>query len=130
MIFNKPTMEVKIVKTTITMIVTSIILLLSSTATEAKSLLLGSATGLGSCASPPYRATKVHWVYGCPPFASCCSEFGYCRAQVSWNVGMSLVLWKCENLTFCYVSTFSDIMWESQKMTNKMTKIQPRIKDQ
>ena len=47
-----------------------------------KSVLLGAGTGLGSCAAPPYRARKVHWVYGCPPFASCCTELGFCRSQV------------------------------------------------
>lgn len=86
MILNTPILQVKVVKTTIIMLVTTI-LLWFTTAAEAKSLLLGSATGLGSCAAPPYRATKVHWVYGCPPFASCCSEFGYCRAQADWEAG-------------------------------------------
>ena len=45
--------------------------------------LLGAGTGLNSCAAPPFRAKKVHWVYGCPAFASCCSEFGFCRSQVA-----------------------------------------------
>merc|ERR1719187_1823991 len=52
-----------------------------------KSVLLGAGTGLGSCAAPPYRAGKVHWVYGCPPFASCCTELGFCRSQVEWEEG-------------------------------------------
>lgn len=44
--------------------------------------LLGAGSGRGSCAAPPFRAAEVHWRFGCPPFASCCTEFGYCRSQV------------------------------------------------
>merc|ERR1711874_192386 len=55
--------------------------------TLSKSMLLGAGTGLGSCAAPPFRAAKVHWVYGCPPFASCCTELGFCRSQAEWEEG-------------------------------------------
>ena len=44
--------------------------------------LLGAGSGRGSCAAPPFRSTEVHWRFGCPPFASCCTELGYCRSQV------------------------------------------------
>ena len=44
--------------------------------------LLGAGRGRGSCAAPPFRSTEVHWRFGCPPFASCCTELGYCRSQV------------------------------------------------
>ena len=44
--------------------------------------LLGAGTGQGSCAAAPFRASQVQWLHGCPAFAPCCSEFGYCRPQV------------------------------------------------
>ena len=44
--------------------------------------LLGAGEGEGSCAAPPFRAYAVKWTYGCPAFAPCCSEFGYCRPLV------------------------------------------------
>ena len=44
--------------------------------------LLGAGQGEGSCAAPPFRAYQVKWTYGCPGFAPCCSEFGYCRPLV------------------------------------------------
>ena len=47
--------------------------------------LLGAGSGLGSCTAPPFRSSEVHWRFGCPPFASCCTEFGYCRSQVINN---------------------------------------------
>ena len=42
----------------------------------------GAGSGPASCAAPPYRSREVHWKFGCPPFASCCTEFGFCRPQV------------------------------------------------
>ena len=44
--------------------------------------LLGAGTGEGSCAAAPFRAYEVKWPYGCPSFAPCCSEYGYCRPLV------------------------------------------------
>ena len=44
--------------------------------------LLGYGKGEGSCAAAPFRSYEVKWAYGCPPFAPCCSEFGYCRPLV------------------------------------------------
>ena len=44
--------------------------------------LLGAGEGEGSCAAAPFRAHHVQWTYGCPAFAPCCSEFGYCRPLV------------------------------------------------
>ena len=44
---------------------------------------MGSAagTGEGSCKAPPYRAETVAWPEGCPDYAPCCSEYGYCHAR-------------------------------------------------
>ena len=47
--------------------------------------LLGYGTGEGSCAAAPFRAKWVKWSYGCPTFAPCCSEYGYCRPLVSFT---------------------------------------------
>ena len=52
--------------------------------------LLGAGKGLGSCAAYPFRSYEVHWALGCPPFAPCCSEFGYCRPRVRTIVSSSL----------------------------------------
>merc|ERR1711973_637025 len=49
--------------------------------------LLGAGSGEGSCAAPPYRVTAVKWAGGCPAYASCCTEFGYCRGQDEWAAG-------------------------------------------
>jgi len=49
--------------------------------------LLGYGTGEGSCAAPPFRAYEVQWAYGCPHFAPCCSEFGFCRPLEEWDYG-------------------------------------------
>ena len=49
--------------------------------------LLGYGTGEGSCAAAPFRSKWVKWAYGCPAFAPCCSEFGYCRPLSEWEYG-------------------------------------------
>jgi len=49
--------------------------------------LLGAGTGEGSCAAAPFRAYEVKWPYGCPSFAPCCSEYGYCRPLEEWEYG-------------------------------------------
>ena len=58
------------------------ILALSAT-TEAG--LLGAGTGDGSCAASPYRAAEAElaWPQGCPEWAACCTEYGYCHPRVS-----------------------------------------------
>ena len=43
----------------------------------------GGGEGEGSCAAPPFRAHYVKWTGGCPGFAPCCSEYGFCRPLVS-----------------------------------------------
>ena len=52
--------------------------------------LLGAGSGRGSCAAPPFRSAEVHWRFGCPPFASCCTELGYCRSQVRSSLILNL----------------------------------------
>merc|ERR1711936_117799 len=49
--------------------------------------LLGAGAGDGSCGAAPNRAVTVQWVAGCPEYASCCSEYGYCRAREEWQAG-------------------------------------------
>ena len=47
--------------------------------------LLGAGTGDGSCAASPYRAAEedLAWPEGCPGWAECCTEYGYCHPRVS-----------------------------------------------
>ena len=45
--------------------------------------LLGAGEGEGSCAAPPFRALVVKWTHGCPGFAPCCTEYGFCRPLVA-----------------------------------------------
>ena len=52
-------------------------------ATPSMAGLLGAGQGEGSCAAPPFRAAYVKWSGGCPGFAPCCTEYGYCRPLVS-----------------------------------------------
>merc|ERR1712198_481308 len=49
--------------------------------------LLGAGQGEGSCAAPPFRSLAVKWSAGCPEYASCCTEFGYCRGRDEWIAG-------------------------------------------
>merc|ERR1739848_567015 len=49
--------------------------------------LLGAGTGEGSCAAAPFRAAAVKWPLGCPSFAPCCTEYGYCRKAEEWATG-------------------------------------------
>merc|ERR1712200_372460 len=49
--------------------------------------LLGAGTGEGSCAAAPFRAVAVKWPLGCPSFAPCCTEYGYCRKAEEWATG-------------------------------------------
>jgi len=51
--------------------------------------LLGAGTGEGSCAAAPFRANPSALKYTvCPQYASCCSEFGYCRPKSEWDLGV------------------------------------------
>lgn len=55
-------------------------------ATPSLAGLLGAGQGEGSCAAPPFRAPYVKWSGGCPGFAPCCTEYGYCRPLVSEDI--------------------------------------------
>ena len=43
-----------------------------------------TGTGAGSCAAFPFRADSLDLdhVGGCPRWAECCTEFGYCHGKV------------------------------------------------
>eukprot|EP00091_Calanus_sinicus_P017481 TRINITY_DN37792_c0_g1_i1.p1 TRINITY_DN37792_c0_g1~~TRINITY_DN37792_c0_g1_i1.p1 ORF type:complete len:123 (+),score=36.28 TRINITY_DN37792_c0_g1_i1:97-465(+) len=49
--------------------------------------LLGAGKGEGSCAAPPFRspAEEIKWSEGCPDWAACCTEYGYCQPRASWE---------------------------------------------
>ena len=49
--------------------------------------LLGAGQGDGSCPAPPFRAdtADLAWPEGCPAWASCCTEYGYCHPRTSWE---------------------------------------------
>merc|ERR1711962_933794 len=51
--------------------------------------LLGAGHGAGSCAAFPNRTPsyELDHVAGCPRYAECCSEFGYCHSRDSWESG-------------------------------------------
>lgn len=49
--------------------------------------LLGAGTGHGSCAAFPFRTDDLDHVGGCPRYAECCTEFGYCHGRDSWEAG-------------------------------------------
>ena len=63
-----------------------LVVLLLPALLQVRAGLLGYGTGEGSCAAAPFRAKWVKWGYGCPAFAPCCSEYGYCRPLVSFTV--------------------------------------------
>jgi len=50
---------------------------------------LGSGTGAGSCPSAPFRAelSQIEHKEGCPEYAKCCTEYGYCHPRSSWLSG-------------------------------------------
>ena len=43
----------------------------------------GAGEGLGSCPAPPFRAAaeSLAWPEGCPDWAPCCSEYGFCQTR-------------------------------------------------
>ena len=49
--------------------------------------LLGAGRGDGSCAAPPFRAdtADLAWPGGCPAWAPCCTEYGYCHPRAGWE---------------------------------------------
>merc|ERR1712110_492331 len=49
--------------------------------------LLGAGTGHGSCPAFPNRPEDFDHVGGCPRYAECCTEFGYCHPLDSWEKG-------------------------------------------
>ena len=53
------------------------------------SCLLGFGRDLGSCPAPPFRTdpADLAWPEGCPDFAPCCSEYGYCQTRETWELG-------------------------------------------
>merc|ERR1712088_1292113 len=64
-------------------------LLLISILTTTEAGLLGAGQGAGSCPAFPNRTptTDLDHVAGCPRYAECCSEFGYCHPKDSWVAG-------------------------------------------
>ena len=62
------------------------LMLLVTVVTPSLAGLLGAGEGEGSCAAPPFRARYVKWSGGCPGFAPCCTEYGYCRPLVRWGI--------------------------------------------
>merc|ERR1711953_1570218 len=67
---------------------TAVVLLLSLISASHAGLL-GAGQGAGSCAAFPNRTptTDLDHVAGCPRYAECCSEFGYCHPKDSWVAG-------------------------------------------
>merc|ERR1719219_2538597 len=49
--------------------------------------LLGAGRGHGSCPAFPFRSDDLDHVGGCPHYAECCSEYGYCHPRDSWEKG-------------------------------------------
>merc|ERR1712110_426897 len=49
--------------------------------------LLGAGTGHGSCPAFPNRSDDIDHVGGCPRYAECCTEFGYCHPLDSREKG-------------------------------------------
>jgi len=64
----------------------SLVILVSSAAVSYAGLL-GAGTGHGSCAAFPFRTDDLDHVAGCPRYAECCTEFGYCHPRESWEAG-------------------------------------------
>ena len=45
--------------------------------------LLGAGEGHGSCPAFPFRGSDLDHVAGCPRYAECCTEYGYCHPRVT-----------------------------------------------
>jgi len=63
------------------------VVILASSAAVSYAGLLGAGTGHGSCAAFPFRTDDLDHVAGCPRYAECCTEFGYCHPRESWEAG-------------------------------------------
>ena len=48
---------------------------------------LSKGTGHGSCPAFPNRSDDIDHIGGCPKYAECCTEFGYCHPLDSWEKG-------------------------------------------
>ena len=50
---------------------------------------LGAGRGSGSCPAPPFRThpDNIHHLHGCPPWAECCTEYGFCHSKVEMKLG-------------------------------------------
>lgn len=57
---------------------------LASLVTEGEGGCLGAGTGAGSCPAAPFRALEeeIDHKSGCPGYAECCTEYGYCHPKV------------------------------------------------
>merc|ERR1711935_127117 len=62
-------------------------LILVSLVPVLKAGLLGAGEGHGSCAAFPNRGQLLDHVGGCPRWAECCTEFGYCHGRENWEKG-------------------------------------------
>ena len=58
------------------------VLLVLGLALSVEAGLLGAGYGHGSCRAAPFRSDDLDHVGGCPRYAECCTEFGYCHPRV------------------------------------------------
>ena len=74
--------------------------------------LLGAGTGLGSCAAPPFRSSRVEFSRGCPADRPCCSEFGYCRLRQGERLLLLRYSDTCTGWIFHTINNTFTIDWE------------------
>jgi len=51
---------------------------------------LGAGSGTGSCAAAPFRTPteELDHLDGCPGWAECCTEYGFCHPKASWDAAL------------------------------------------
>ena len=99
-------------------------LLLASLLPLARARCLGAGRGSGSCPAPPFRAppSEVQHLHGCPPWAQCCTEYGFCHSKVL--VCFCFNLYFTGYRRFFNTNVFLLTSWQSQK--TKIFKLIPQ----
>merc|ERR1712203_587325 len=69
------------------MAVLQVLVLVATLLLRVEAGLLGAGYGHGSCPAAPFRSDDLDHVGGCPRYAQCCTEYGYCHPKESWEKG-------------------------------------------
>ena len=73
---------VLVVSEEVMLLVLQVLVLVATVLLRVEAGLLGAGHGHGSCRAAPFRSDDLDHVGGCPRYAQCCTEYGYCHPRV------------------------------------------------